>query len=132
MLNITEDLMGSDSRRRWFGASDQVALASILTREHGYTGSVPGTASSKKTLPSTTKIRTAFNPVMQSIEKSTPVSRKSNPPSNSTDTLDVLLLSCPLYNGSGVRVRWAQVVFESSQDLMICFEPLRSVNDTVW
>jgi hypothetical protein len=93
MLELTEGFVGNaDARRRWFGQSDQVALASLLTKQHGFHGIMPGTPQAKRQLDAHTTIRTRY--------------RYPADAGNATgkQVFKIALLSCTLYNGAGATV----------------------------
>lgn len=100
MLELTEGFVGkADARRRWFGQSDQVALASLLTKQHGFHGIMPGTRQGKRQLDARTTIRTRYRYPASADDAA------GNATAASKQVFNIALLSCMLYNGAGATVR---------------------------
>uniref|UniRef100_A0A7S0MX55 Hexosyltransferase n=1 Tax=Pyramimonas obovata TaxID=1411642 RepID=A0A7S0MX55_9CHLO len=103
MLELSLEAMAArdDPRRavhRWFGQSDQVALATLLTPEHGYDGPRPGTAEGRAAMNTRAPVRTTFH-LRQG--RGGPADGGRGGGGDGASGLDVLLLSCVLYNGVG-------------------------------
>jgi hypothetical protein len=116
MLELTEGFVGmAESRRRWFGQSDQVALASLLTKQHGFHGVMPGTRQGKRQLDTHTTIRTRYR-----YPAAVSVAAADNATAPSKQVFNIALLSCMIYNGAGATVSCVWCV--------LCVRALRSLS----
>ncbi|KAK3262792.1 hypothetical protein CYMTET_28371 [Cymbomonas tetramitiformis] len=91
MLHITNH--AQNATRRWFGTSDQVALAYVMKPEHGYKGTHPG----KKTFRTSSIPGAQAEAAYHSVD---PLQVLRTRFTLGSITYDVLLLPCPLFNGT--------------------------------